>query len=106
MDGLHGFYEQDDEVKNDDSIHERIRRLFCNSNFYLNSAPAANLRVSFYGAMAPKPPSPEILPAACRRGFFVCDQAWKTEYLAPVSLGDNVLMTSMDPKRSCFPLLK
>ncbi|KAL2319798.1 hypothetical protein Fmac_028767 [Flemingia macrophylla] len=64
--GVHGFYEQDSEVKRGLYTRDPLRPLVYNSNFDLYSSPVANWRDTFYCFMAPHPPKPEDLPSVCR----------------------------------------
>lgn len=67
MEGVLRFYEQDTEVKKQFYTRDASRKkMVYNSNFDLYTAPAANWRDTFYCLMAPHPPNPEELPAACR----------------------------------------
>ena len=68
IDGVHRFYEQDNEVKKQWYSRENSgkTRVVYNSNFDLYTAPAANWRDSFYCSMAPNHPKPEELPPPCR----------------------------------------
>ncbi|KAM7466977.1 hypothetical protein LguiB_014539 [Lonicera macranthoides] len=60
------FYEQDTEVKKQFYTRDVTKKVVYNTNFDLFSAPAANWRDTFFCFMAPYPPNPEELPAACR----------------------------------------
>ncbi|KAL5784710.1 hypothetical protein ACOSQ2_007102 [Xanthoceras sorbifolium] len=64
--GVLRFYEQDNEVKKQFYTRDKMKRVIYNANFDLFSAPAANWRDTMYCGMAPDPPKPEDLPAACR----------------------------------------
>ena len=64
--GVHRFYEQDNEVKKEWYTRDTSKRVMYNANFDLYSAPAANWRDTMYCLMAPNPPNPQELPAACR----------------------------------------
>ncbi|KAI9194329.1 hypothetical protein LWI28_005126 [Acer negundo] len=64
--GVHRFYEQDNEVKKEWYTRDITKRVIYNTNFDFFSAPAANWRDSMFCYMAPDPPKPEDLPAACR----------------------------------------
>ena len=70
MEGVRRFYGQDTEVKRQYYTRDVAKKkVVYNSNFDLYTAPAANWRDTFYCLMAPHPPNPEELPAACR---YVC----------------------------------
>uniref|UniRef100_A0A2N9GLM2 Fe2OG dioxygenase domain-containing protein n=1 Tax=Fagus sylvatica TaxID=28930 RepID=A0A2N9GLM2_FAGSY len=61
------FHEQELEVKK--QLYSReyyTQKVIYNSNFDLYQAPAANWRDTLYCVLAPRPPSPEELPAVCR----------------------------------------
>ena len=67
IDGIHRFHEQELEVKK--QLYSReyyTQKVIYNSNFDLYQAPAANWRDTLYCVLAPRPPSPEELPAVCR----------------------------------------
>lgn len=65
-DGVRRFYEQDFELKKEFYTRDNTKMVTYNSNFDLYSAPAANWRDTIAFIMAPNPPKPEELPAACR----------------------------------------
>ncbi|KAE8022554.1 hypothetical protein FH972_008344 [Carpinus fangiana] len=64
--GVRRFHEQDTQVKEELYTRDPMRPVVYNSNFDLYSAPATNWRDTFLCQMAPNPPNPEDLPAACR----------------------------------------
>ncbi|KAK7350510.1 hypothetical protein VNO77_09209 [Canavalia gladiata] len=64
--GVHGFYEQDPEVKRELYTRDPLRPFVYNSNYDLYSSLAANWRDTFYCFMAPHPPNPQDLPSVCR----------------------------------------
>ncbi|KAK6914066.1 Isopenicillin N synthase-like, Fe(2+) 2OG dioxygenase domain [Dillenia turbinata] len=66
IDGVRRFYEQDVEAKKQFYTRDRTRKFVYSSNFDLYSTPAASWRDTFSCLMAPNPPNPEDLPAACR----------------------------------------
>lgn len=68
MDGVRRFHEQENEVKKEWYTRDATKPFGYNSNFdlYSASAPAANWRDTFLCMMAPNPPNPQDLPAACR----------------------------------------
>ncbi|XP_034686953.1 1-aminocyclopropane-1-carboxylate oxidase homolog 1-like [Vitis riparia] len=66
MNGVRRFYEQDTELKQEFYTRDVSRKLVYNSNFDLYTAKAASWRDTFYCLMAPHPPNPQDLPAACR----------------------------------------
>ena len=66
MDGVHRFYEQDNEVKKEFYTRDLTRKVIYNSNFDLYVSKAANWRDTFYCLMAPHPLNPQELPATCR----------------------------------------
>jgi hypothetical protein len=68
--GVRRFHEQDTQVKKELYTRDPMRPVVYNSNFDLYSAPATNWRDTFFCQMAPNPPNPEDLPAACR---YICD---------------------------------
>ncbi|CAK9165458.1 unnamed protein product [Ilex paraguariensis] len=65
-DGVRRFYEQDTEEKKQWYTRDSSQRVVYNSNFDLYGAVAANWRDTTYCSIAPNPPKPEELPAACR----------------------------------------
>lgn len=65
-DGVRRFFEQDFELKKEFYTRDNTKVVTYNSNFDLYSAPAANWRDTIAFIMAPNPPKPEELPAACR----------------------------------------
>ncbi|KAM7466978.1 hypothetical protein LguiB_014540 [Lonicera macranthoides] len=65
LNGARRFYEQDTEVKKQFYTRDMTRKVVYNTNFDLYNAPAANWRDTFLCFMAPYPPNPEELPAAC-----------------------------------------
>nr|GEV50307.1 1-aminocyclopropane-1-carboxylate oxidase homolog 1-like [Tanacetum cinerariifolium] len=69
--GVKGFFEQDDEVKNQWYTRDSSGKykLVYNSNFDLYAAPVTNWRDTFYCPMAPNPPQPPELPFVCRDVF-------------------------------------
>ncbi|KAK2647246.1 hypothetical protein Ddye_022441 [Dipteronia dyeriana] len=64
--GVHRFHEQVNEVKKEFYTRDMTKRVIYNANFDLFSAPATNWRDTMFCDMAPDPPAPEDLPAACR----------------------------------------
>lgn len=71
INGVMRFHEQDNELKKQwytRDVNEKSRVLY-NSNFDLYVAPVTNWRDSFYCAMAPNPPQPNVLPPPCRFNF-------------------------------------
>lgn len=66
LEGVRRFYEQDNEVKKQFYTRDTTKATVYHSNFDLYKAPAANWRDTFYCLMAPHPPNPEEMPAACR----------------------------------------
>nr|AYC63496.1 2-oxoglutarate-dependent dioxygenase [Scoparia dulcis] len=64
--GVRRFYEQDDEIKKQYYTRDLTKKFVYHTNFDLFTAPAANWRDTFFSYMAPNPPKPEELPAACR----------------------------------------
>ncbi|KAK0606526.1 hypothetical protein LWI29_000189 [Acer saccharum] len=64
--GVLRFFEQDSEIKKEWYTRDITKRVIYNANFDLYSAPAANWRDTMYCIMAPNPPTPQDLPAACR----------------------------------------
>ncbi|XP_047317401.1 1-aminocyclopropane-1-carboxylate oxidase homolog 1-like [Impatiens glandulifera] len=66
MDGVHRFYNQDEEDRK--KLYTRdVKKVFVyNTNFDLYSSPAAQWRDTFLCNMAPVPPKPEDLPQVCR----------------------------------------
>ncbi|CAM8915025.1 unnamed protein product [Rhodiola kirilowii] len=66
LDGVRGFFEQDDAVKKEWYTRDINKKVVYNSNYDLFSAPAANWRDTFYCLMAPSPPSHHELPQPCR----------------------------------------
>ncbi|KAK3190303.1 hypothetical protein Dsin_029864 [Dipteronia sinensis] len=64
--GARRFHEQDNEVKKEFYTRDMTKKVIYNANFDLFSAPAANWRDTMFCDMAPDPPKPEDLPAACR----------------------------------------
>ncbi|KAL1806447.1 hypothetical protein DCAR_0832247 [Daucus carota subsp. sativus] len=64
--GVHRFFDQDSEVKKQLYTRDYTKKLVYNTNYDLFSSPAANWRDTFSSFMAPSPPQPEELPAACR----------------------------------------
>ncbi|XP_047310541.1 1-aminocyclopropane-1-carboxylate oxidase homolog 1-like [Impatiens glandulifera] len=66
LDGVHRFYDQDEEDRKKLYTRDVKKTFRHNTNFDLYSAPAAQWRDSFYCNMAPVPPKPEDLPQVCR----------------------------------------
>lgn len=64
--GVRRFFEQDFELKKELYTRDITKMVGYNSNFDLYSALAANWRDSIIFNMAPNPPKPEEMPAACR----------------------------------------
>ncbi|XP_059435022.1 1-aminocyclopropane-1-carboxylate oxidase homolog 1-like [Corylus avellana] len=64
--GVRRFNEQDNQVKKGFYTRDPMKPVVYNSNFDLYSSPATTWRDSFFCQMAPNPPKPEDLPAACR----------------------------------------
>lgn len=64
--GVRRFFEQDFELKKEFYTRDITKMVGYNSNFDLYSAPAANWRDTVLFNMAPNPPKPEEMPAACR----------------------------------------
>ncbi|XP_024040110.1 1-aminocyclopropane-1-carboxylate oxidase homolog 1 [Citrus clementina] len=64
--GVRRFFEQDFELKKEFYTRDITKMVGYNSNFDLYSAPAANWRDTILFNMAPNPPKPEEMPAACR----------------------------------------
>jgi len=67
LEGVRGFFEQDDEVKK--SYYSRDYnngKVAYNSNFDLYTGPVANWRDTFFCMMAPSLPHLEDLPSSCR----------------------------------------
>ncbi|KAK2967912.1 hypothetical protein RJ640_010522 [Escallonia rubra] len=62
---LEEMMDGDDEVSKLWYTRDNTKRLFCNSNFDLCGASAANCRDSFYSVMPPEHPIPVELPTAC-----------------------------------------
>ncbi|XP_047971613.1 1-aminocyclopropane-1-carboxylate oxidase homolog 3-like [Salvia hispanica] len=65
IDGVHRFFDQDDEEKKKWYTRDLKARVVYNSNFDLYSAPSANWRDTVYCVMAPDLPPPEELPSVC-----------------------------------------
>eukprot|EP00258_Populus_trichocarpa_P049011 XP_024465030.1 1-aminocyclopropane-1-carboxylate oxidase homolog 1 [Populus trichocarpa] len=65
-DGVCRFYEQDVELKKEYFSRDYTRKVIYNSNFDLYTASSTNWRDTVSYIMAPGPPMPEELPAACR----------------------------------------
>jgi hypothetical protein len=65
-DGVRRFYEQDVELKKEYFSRDYTRKVIYNSNFDLYTASSTNWRDTVSYIMAPGPPMPEELPAACR----------------------------------------
>lgn len=66
IEGVHGFHEQDSEVKKQFYSRDETRKFLYNCNFDLHQAPAANWRDTMSCVMAPHPPEYEELPGVCR----------------------------------------
>ncbi|KAF2292751.1 hypothetical protein GH714_027859 [Hevea brasiliensis] len=66
MDGVNRFFEQDMDIKKEFFSRDYTQKVVYNSNFDLYSSPSANWRDTVSVQMAPDPPKPEELPAACR----------------------------------------
>ncbi|KAK6929804.1 Non-hem dioxygenase N-terminal domain [Dillenia turbinata] len=66
INGVRRFFEQDDEVKKELYSCDQKRKFFYCSNPFLSRAPAATWKDLFGCYMAPNPPDPESIPAACR----------------------------------------
>ncbi|OAY28070.1 1-aminocyclopropane-1-carboxylate oxidase homolog 1 [Manihot esculenta] len=64
--GVRRFYEQDVEVKSEFFSRDFTKKVVYNSNFDLYTSQSANWRDTLTIQMAPDPPNPEELPAACR----------------------------------------
>ncbi|KAK0607421.1 hypothetical protein LWI29_014722 [Acer saccharum] len=64
--GVLRFFEQDSVIKKEWYTRDITKRVIYNANFDLYSVPAANWRDTMYCIMAPNPPTPQDLPAACR----------------------------------------
>ncbi|CAM8918205.1 unnamed protein product [Rhodiola kirilowii] len=58
VDGVRGFFEQDDAVKKEWYTRDINKKVVYNRNYDLFSAPAANWRDTFYCLMAPKSSKP------------------------------------------------
>jgi len=65
LEGVHGFFGLENEVKKQWYTRDFKRPFVHNSNFDLYSAPATNWRDSFYCPVAPNAPNPEDLPPPC-----------------------------------------
>ncbi|KAK6122721.1 hypothetical protein DH2020_043540 [Rehmannia glutinosa] len=66
LEGVRRFYEQDFEVKKEWYTRDGSKTVVYNSNFDLFRAGSANWRDTTYCNMAPKTPTPDELPEACR----------------------------------------
>lgn len=66
LDGVRRFYDQDNEVKKQYYTRDGSKTVVYNSNFDLFRAASANWRDTTYVNMAPRPPSADELPEACR----------------------------------------
>ncbi|XP_060215883.1 1-aminocyclopropane-1-carboxylate oxidase homolog 1-like [Lycium barbarum] len=66
LNGVRRFYEQDIEVKKQWYTRDPSKRVVYNSNFDLFSTASANWRDTTYCSMAPKAPTADELPEACR----------------------------------------
>ncbi|KAI3459483.1 hypothetical protein Pfo_016146 [Paulownia fortunei] len=66
LEGVRRFYEQDAEVKKEWYTRDGSKTVVYNSNFDLYRAASANWRDTTYCNMAPRTPSPDELPEACR----------------------------------------
>ncbi|KAH7857297.1 hypothetical protein Vadar_011021 [Vaccinium darrowii] len=65
LEGVHGFFGLENEVKKQWYTRDFKRPFVHNSNFDLYSAPATNWRDSLYCRVAPNAPNPEDLPPPC-----------------------------------------
>ncbi|CAI9118225.1 OLC1v1019760C1 [Oldenlandia corymbosa var. corymbosa] len=72
--GVHRFFDQDFEVRQEWYTRDATKRVVHNSNFDLFSSPAANWRDTVFCIMAPNPPNPEELPPVCRDILIKCSQ--------------------------------
>ncbi|KAI8566414.1 hypothetical protein RHMOL_Rhmol02G0038500 [Rhododendron molle] len=69
LEGVHGFFGQENEVRKQWYSRDLKRKFFYNSNFDLyGGAPATNWRDTFNCIVAPMAPNPEDLPSPCRSG--------------------------------------
>ncbi|EPS65191.1 hypothetical protein M569_09587, partial [Genlisea aurea] len=66
LEGVRGFFEQDDEVKGKWYTRDLSKTVVYNSNFDLYRADSANWRDTAYCNMAPINPNPQHLPPICR----------------------------------------
>ncbi|KAG8373158.1 hypothetical protein BUALT_Bualt12G0142000 [Buddleja alternifolia] len=66
LEGVRRFYEQDSEVKKEWYTRDGSKTVVYNSNFDLYNGASTNWRDTVYCSMAPKVPSPDELPEACR----------------------------------------
>ena len=66
IEGMRKFHEQDNEVKKQFYTRDESKKVIYNTNYDFYQIKAANWRDSLYCLMAPHPPCPEELPAACR----------------------------------------
>ncbi|XP_047310540.1 1-aminocyclopropane-1-carboxylate oxidase homolog 1-like [Impatiens glandulifera] len=66
LDGVHRFYNQDEEDRKKLYTRDVKKSFGYNTNFDLYTSTAAQWRDTFYCNMAPVPPKPEDLPHVCR----------------------------------------